>query len=449
MKRLFIVLLCFCLLMTACAPAAIVPSAPGSSASESAPSEPNSESPDGDSSASLSPPDTVDPVATGDYQALLNYLESANAAQLFRRESGEYKPLGRLHDDRLFSQLLYDIFAAATPRPLEAFSFDREGTLQFLDFAQPAGGSATLYLSPGDGGTEVFFEIADVLPEQRFLLDVGLTDVVSALIQPYVENARAVLLDDLIDAIDTSDPAKLSALTGWEDLADYAAFAETEMAVTACELHEDEDGVPYAILTVKIEVGSEWLGQGEHRLAAVLGGRSWGAGDGVRRLLPYEYFLTDRTLGASDAGALIRAANLVGVCEPFTAADALDPDLLLDLVCYLARERFHAGDEELVAVPADEVAEAASRFLCLEEYAPTDSTLYDASSDSYLLAGRGGLYVAECLTETAETGNGRFTVTQTIYADDSCIRPVSQFFYTFRDNGDGTCGLLFCAVVKD
>lgn len=396
-------------------------------------------------------PSTVEPVASGDYQALLYYLQSAAQSEVYRMTGGEYLLQGRLDSDALFAEELYPVLAACTPRSLDAVDVGTEGAVWFSTLGPTEGGKlAELYLVPVESGTAVSFTVYQdgsvLLPEQRFLLDAGIAEQVAGMLEPYYDAANAKLLERLVQALSAGDAASLETLTGAEAGAYASLEAATLTDVTAEPLPDYAyalEGMEYYRLTLRVQRSADgFLPAGEWELLAELGPLSYDGGWGVLRLTPLASAEQDARLREQPAVQLIDRVNGIGQLGPFASTADIDPALLTDLVLSFARAEYSAGDEDRYDFSVEEVQAAAWKYFGLADFDGTESDCY--VDGRYYLAGHDLFQAPTQFTGLETTEDGTMTVTQKVYADPAYLLESAEYIYTLELREDGGCRLVGC-----
>lgn len=392
-------------------------------------------------------------VSTGDYTALLHFLESAIRTQVYRLEpdpsgSTYYRYRGRISDADLLSGAVRTLFAEQQPKALEQFDFGQPDTLQFLGLAKEKGPEATLYVAPKDGGTAVLFEVGGVLPEQRFWLsDATLTDRLYELLRPQLDGSASTLLADVLQTLETGDAAALAQLTGAEDPAIYTAFAETRLQVLACRpLSDPADRSAYT-LRVEVTTGSEWLEPGEQLLRLETGELPYTGGLGVLRLTKETICEADETLrSAAYLQPITQFARLFGHL-PFEHPSALTTEQIAEFAVVQTKARLDP-DGDRYEFSEESVQETARLFFGLEGFDGTGTPYYDPDLGCYLLLGRGAAEPYALTAEARMRENGDVEVYRIEYADAACITEIGRYRYLVSPNGDGSYRLLQCKEIS-
>ncbi len=396
-------------------------------------------------------PSTVEPVASGDYQALLYYLQGASQSEVYTLTGGEYILQGKLDSAALFAEKLYSVLAACTPRSLDAVDIGAEGAIWFSTLGPAEGGKlAELYLVPVENGTAVSFTVYQdgsvLLPEQRFLLDAGLAGQVAGLLEPYYTAANAKLLERLVQALTAGDAAELETLTG-ADAGTYQALETVKLSdVTAEPLPAypfAREGMEYYRLSLRVEQSADgFLPAGDWELLVELGPLSFDNGWGVLRLTPMERSEQDARLREQPAVQLIDRVNGFALLEPFGSVGDIDPSLLTDILLSFARAEYGAEDEDRYDFSVEEVQAVAEKYFGLADFDGTGTDCYH--DGRYYLTGH-DLYQMPTQfvgLETAE--DGTMTVTQKVYADPAYLLESAEYVYTLELNEDGGCRLVSC-----
>lgn len=411
---------------------------------------PDSSQPDGSSSA---PSDSVSAptrpsessaVATGDLGAFLQFLRGASSAQVFRirDDRSGYDPLGRVSDRAAFTALA-DAFAGEACEPLDEFDFGADGMIWLSGISGANGRAGDMWIAPRNGGTAVLFEIADVLPDQRFFFRADMTAVTERILESNLRDADAALLADFAAALEQGDAEQLAALTGG-DAETCAALKNARFSCGDWRRQADEENE--YVLRVNVLDGGGLLPEGEEDWLIRLGAVGGDGGMGIAFAAPLERAAADEQTSDSLAAGLIRALNLVLGAEPFASVSELDPELLGEAILVQTKNELHAHDD-LYDFPGAEARAIAKERFGLSAWNGEEFPFYDAETDTFSLYGRGAAEVYSLLSAD-ETENGVLRVTQFVYADRACMIPEKTLLYTFRipSEPDG-CELISCEEI--